>query len=155
MAVSPVVLQDAGNVVLAQGTSNLLSLLLREGNAPVVLVDTHLSVQVACIYTKLAPIPRKQQAQACILTLSKHLNGFAKRTPGLSMDGVRMRGRNYIRPGLVDFRMNHESSLVDGVLGTTLGDVALGIDKNQIRCLDGGEVLGEGIHPEVILQDGV
>lgn len=62
---------------------------------------------------------------------------------------------NDIRSSLVNLGMNHKASLIDGNLGTTLSNVTFIIDKHQVGSLDGGEMLGEWVHPKVILQDRV
>lgn len=62
---------------------------------------------------------------------------------------------NDIGSSLVNLGMNHKASLIDGNLGTTLGNVAFIIDKYQIGSLDSGEMLGEWVHPKVILQNRV
>lgn len=68
---------------------------------------------------------------------------------------MRMSSGDDIRPGLVDLRMDDEAGLVDDGLVPALGDVAGAVDEDQVRCLDGREVLGKRIDPEMILQDGV
>lgn len=68
---------------------------------------------------------------------------------------MRMRRRDHIGPGLVNLRMDHEPSLVDGQLRPTFGDISLAVDKDQVRRFDVGEVFGEGVHPEMVFQDGV
>lgn len=66
-----------------------------------------------------------------------------------------MRRGNDIRTGLVDFRVNHESSLVDGQLGTSFSDISITVHQDQIGGLDGGKVLGKGVHPKVVFQNRV
>lgn len=66
-----------------------------------------------------------------------------------------MRSRNNIRSGLMDLRMDHEAGLVDRSLVSALGDISFAVDQDQIGGFHEREVLPEGVHPEVVFQDGV
>lgn len=105
--------------------------------------------------SRLADPAGKKRGGEGRLTLRKHLDGPAKRTPGLAVDPVRVRGRDDVRPGLVDLRMDHEAGLVDRGLVPALGDVSFAVDQDQVGGLHGREVLPEGVDPEVVLQHGV
>lgn len=88
-------------------------------------------------------------------TLSKHLNRLSKCTPRLAMDTVSVRRGDHIRAGLVNFRMDHESCLVDRQLGTSFSDISLVIHKDKVRGFDSREMLSKGVHPEMVLQDRI
>jgi len=53
---SPVILENAGNIVLAQCLGNLSALLLGQGNATVVLIETNTSIKIASIYERLCQL---------------------------------------------------------------------------------------------------
>ena len=92
---------------------------------------------------------------ASSITLREHLDGPPESAPRLAVDAVGMGGRYYTRASFVDFGVDHEPGGVDDRLVPALHDVSIGIDKNQVRCLHGGEVFRVGVEPEVILQNRV
>lgn len=63
---------------------------------------------------------------------------------------MRMRRSHNIRPGPMDLRMDHEARLVDGVLRTAESNVAVCIDKDEIRRFHSREVFSEWVDPEVV-----
>ena len=88
-------------------------------------------------------------------TLREHLNGLSERTPRLSVDAVRVGRRPDIRARLVHLRVDDETRRVDDGLITALDNVPVRIDEDQVRRLHGGEVLREGVEPEVVRQHGI
>ena len=117
-----------------------------------VFVNTQSAEEVARILVWSA---LRSLVQVIRLTLSQHLNWLSKGTPRLAMDTMRMSRGNNIRTSFMDLGMNEETRLVHRQLSSTLNDESILIQEDQIRGLDGREMLRKRVHPEVILQDGV
>jgi hypothetical protein len=62
---------------------------------------------------------------------------------------------HHIGASLVDFRMNHETGLIDHSLVSTLTYKTLVVNQDQIRCFYKRKVLCERIDPEVIFEDRI
>ena len=71
------------------------------------------------------------------------------------MDAMGIGSRRDIRASFVDFRVDHKPGGVNDCLVSALHDVSIGINKDQVRCLHGGEVFRVGVEPEVILKNRV
>lgn len=71
------------------------------------------------------------------------------------MDTMCMRCGHDIGASLVDFGMNEEPSFINRQLGSPFHDKSISIQKDKIRSLDSREVLGEWVHPEVVLENRV
>lgn len=99
----------------------------------------------------LLPLHKEQERH----TLTDHLNRLPKRTPCLTIHAMRMRRRNDIWPRFVDLRMDHEPGLVDHGLVASFTHIAFAVDQHEIRRFHQGEVFGEGVDPEMILEDGI
>lgn len=64
------------------------------------------------------------------LTLSNHIDILSKTTPGLSINAVSMGNSLNLRSGVVNFRVDHETSFVDHSLVSTLDDIAEAVHQN-------------------------
>ena len=68
--------------------------------------------------------------------------------PGLAVGRMRVGGGDHVGTGGVDPGVDGEGGPVERAL--TLDDLALVIDEEEVRGLDGAEVLAQAIHPEAV-----
>lgn len=150
------VLQDTSHVV-SQSLGNGLAFFLGERNTAMFIVNTNFSVQIAGIYSLNQRFDQiiQDMLPVSYRTLSEHFHRLPERTPRLAVNPMSVSSSNDIRASLVDFGMNHETSLVDHSLVSALAYKAFVVNQNQVRCFDKRKVLCERVDPEVIFENRI